>query len=532
MLAKHADLGQVAQVGRVGRSVRLSWPNDSRKCSSFIVHQPIRTAARSLLVLALLTAGPSHLAADVGTSDTLGHVHGWMFASVPQSALQGVSGCVPPQTAFAPSAPKAVCGSCVLAQRVLIGRAEHLHFMTVDQFVRVFFNNQEIYHFGAPERPQTLTAGNTMHVAALPQNAASGEICFRIFSQTAQKALKGQVLLGARADILAFIVRRDAPALAVGLLVLLAGFLLLYASSITALPGLRSFAAYAICVSLWSIAQTEAKQVFIDDWRFWRALDLGALFGLAPTLLVFFSTMVGRRVLSRGLNGLATLHSMYGLVAIGLVFGQIVRPGSVLFPYQIAIALELVALFAASAQKALRGHWEARVFFGGLAVSCLLGLHDVAIAFALIHSVPLVQMSVAIVIASMTLILVRRYLVESNREKDEKITQTGTVVSPLELALHYSLTPQELRICIAVLEGRRRPEIARQLRITNGTLKVHLKSIYSKTLDRDSDGPVKEREKLHRLSLLLMKVTGSRPSMPPPGEAHDLSSGSLLRDGH
>lgn len=67
-----------------------------------------------------------------------------------------------------------------------------------------------------------------------------------------------------------------------------------------------------------------------------------------------------------------------------------------------------------------------------------------------------------------------------------------------------NLTPQERRICEAVASGLPRDQLREHLRITAGTLKNHLKSIYRKTIDQGLDDPSDHRDKLQRLTAYLL----------------------------
>jgi len=71
----------------------------------------------------------------------------------------------------------------------------------------------------------------------------------------------------------------------------------------------------------------------------------------------------------------------------------------------------------------------------------------------------------------------------------------------------WRLTPTEMRICEHLQAGHSRDRLPPLLGISEGTLKNHLKSIYGKTIDRGRDDPSNHRDKLQRLTALLLART-------------------------
>lgn len=70
----------------------------------------------------------------------------------------------------------------------------------------------------------------------------------------------------------------------------------------------------------------------------------------------------------------------------------------------------------------------------------------------------------------------------------------------------YKLTPQEAQISKMFFDGQPREEIIATLKIAKQTLKQHLRAIFSKTIDLETEKPVKHHGKLHALMTFMVKI--------------------------
>lgn len=84
----------------------------------------------------------------------------------------------------------------------------------------------------------------------------------------------------------------------------------------------------------------------------------------------------------------------------------------------------------------------------------------------------------------------------------------GATESPVfaQLQVCHSLTYQESTICAYLLEGQTRAQICYAAGISMNTLKVHLSSIYRKTIDADALFASSSRDKLQRLTVFLKNL--------------------------
>ncbi|MDH5718752.1 MAG: LuxR C-terminal-related transcriptional regulator [Spirochaetia bacterium] len=76
-----------------------------------------------------------------------------------------------------------------------------------------------------------------------------------------------------------------------------------------------------------------------------------------------------------------------------------------------------------------------------------------------------------------------------------------------DLNNNFQLTQKEIEICVQIFKGESREKICEKLKISSTTMKSHLNSIYSKTIDYDNDAPSLKHGKLQRLTVFMHKLT-------------------------
>ncbi len=137
--------------------------------------------------------------------------------------------------------------------------------------------------------------------------------------------------------------------------------------------------------------------------------------------------------------------------------------------------------------------WTARLLVLGALLCPSLVIAYLMAAFVLpVHPVSTVTTALAATVAALW---VSRYV---------SLRADSSVRALPQLRLSEAgLTPQELRICKLVARGLDRRAIENRLQITAGTLRIHLKSIYAKTIEKGRDNPSPDREKLQRLTTFL-----------------------------
>jgi DNA-binding NarL/FixJ family response regulator len=73
----------------------------------------------------------------------------------------------------------------------------------------------------------------------------------------------------------------------------------------------------------------------------------------------------------------------------------------------------------------------------------------------------------------------------------------------------YRISDPCCEICKLILTGKTRAEISKLMRISENTLKVYLREIYSRTIEKEYDNPSLGRSKFHLLYMFLNKMYNS-----------------------
>ncbi|HMW03785.1 MAG TPA: 7TM diverse intracellular signaling domain-containing protein [Leptospiraceae bacterium] len=94
---------------------------------------------------------------------------------------------------------------------------------------------------------------------------------------------------------------------------------------------------------------------------------------------------------------------------------------------------------------------------------------------------------------------------ETESEKKPDTNPKETVRRPLftRLQVEYGLTYQQSQICCALVDGKSRTFIAKELDISLNTLKKHLSEIYNKTINKIDTNEIPSQEKLQKLTVFL-----------------------------
>jgi hypothetical protein len=169
--------------------------------------------------------------------------------------------------------------------------------------------------------------------------------------------------------------------------------------------------------------------------------------------------------------------------------------------------LQLLIFLLVLCLRTLQGDHEARIFFGSAILFGLTGLHDILSGLTILPwSLPISIWGTLFVLIAAIVILLRRFAVARHREA--ALPEINAVSSPLFVILQtkFGLTYQEAQICAEIDEGSSRGEIARKLEIRASTLKIHLRSIYAKTIERNGRPLRVSRDKLQRLTIFLKRL--------------------------
>lgn len=383
-----------------------------------------------------------------------------------------------------------------------------LKFMSVDQFLEVYVGEKRIYTFGNPaSQGKDITFGNTPHLVALPALHLPTPLCFRVFSRTGNVGINGDVWLGNEKDLITLIVRHDlSRVILISLYLVCALALIGFYFIRTADRGFLFWGLYIFSFSVWLLTQTEIKQLIYANALVWRIVDYASLFLLPVWIALFVEHIFGagwKKIMRR----MRQLHTLLACAMAALMITQYIPAEQALLIIQIGIAIQLITFLLVLLGFAAQGDIEARIFFGAAIAFGLTGLHDILAGLTLLPwSLPISIWGTLLMLAAAIAILVRRTYVlrQSTGDSSEKKAETYPLFVLLQTK--FGLTYQEAQICAGVDEGLARSEIASKLGIQANTLKIHLRSIYRKTIEHGRKPARISRDKLQRLTVFLQRL--------------------------
>lgn len=383
-----------------------------------------------------------------------------------------------------------------------------LKFMSVDQFLEVYLGSTLIYAVGNPAEPGTaMTYGNTPHLVTIPPITKTTPLCFRVFSRTSNTGINGEVWLGTEKEILTLMVQQDLTrVILIALYLVCALALIAYYLLRSTEKGFLSWGLYILSFSIWLLTQTEIKQLLYADALIWRIIDYAALFQLPIWIALFLEHIFGHGW-GKIMRWQRQAHTALACIIGSLIATHILPSEKGLVVIQVAIAIQLLTFMAVLLRHSLEGDHEARIFFGAAIAFALTGFHDILAGLTLLPwSMPISIWGTLLVLVAATAILMRR--VHTLRHTDDKPPDNKSEIYPLFVILQtkFGLTYQQAQICAGVDEGLARGEISERLGIQANTLKIHLRSIYAKTVDRSVKSAQMNRDKLQRLTIFLQRL--------------------------
>ncbi|MGY4879369.1 GGDEF domain-containing protein [Vreelandella aquamarina] len=328
-----------------------------------------------------------------------------------------------------------------------------LYITSIDLIGQLYLGDELIYQYGEfDEYGKGDFAGWPWHMVALPEAYAGQQLSVRIFSDYTGIGLWGEVHLTDRIDVLKQVVKSSSKDMAVSAFSLLLAVL----AAIFALmgPDRRGFAAVALFASssgLMLLAETPARQLMVDAALAWDVLRAASYYTLPVAMGLLLSVWLEgtpRRWVSR----LWKLHLAYVVVAIGLVFSDIINL-SLTFPvFDVLLAGTLPLMLVLALIYFKRLGLEQRLlvisftFFAPLLFADMLVAHG----FVAWRSVPLSYgaLGFSLTIVAISLWHYRRtqqQLEQANQTLEEKVnsrtTELDCLVRKLEgLSLQDSLT--------------------------------------------------------------------------------------------
>ncbi len=277
-----------------------------------------------------------------------------------------------------------------LQQRVRLPDREYrdavVFVPAVFQHMEAYLDGALVYRTGALNAPEELEfEALSWHLIDLPERYPGSQLTFRIYSDYYLEGLGGRVLLGSRADIYQWMVRRDVDRLATAsicafiALVGLAVYLRLRRMS-----AVIYLVLFALLAGIYVAHYAYVKELVAPGGMAWTWLWIVAVFLMPVGIFGFVLHAVarGRAPMVKGL-----LLGHVGFVAVALPVGAVfpVTAGNiVLILLRVLYVAYMILLLGSVGARALRGNVEARIFLVGTLLLSAFGLRDVLIALGVV----------------------------------------------------------------------------------------------------------------------------------------------------
>jgi DNA-binding CsgD family transcriptional regulator len=106
--------------------------------------------------------------------------------------------------------------------------------------------------------------------------------------------------------------------------------------------------------------------------------------------------------------------------------------------------------------------------------------------------------------ALVAIVFFQRFFRPTGPQQEAERKSNESLFAHLQVA--YQLTYREATLCCLIADGVSRSAIAKKMNLSPNTLKVHLSSIYRKTIGRDHASVTQAKDKLQRLTVFLHDV--------------------------
>lgn len=247
-----------------------------------------------------------------------------------------------------------------------VGKIGHsLYIYSIDLIAEVYLDGERIYHYGSFDaNGQGRFEGWPWHLIHLPDDYPGKTIYFRVFSDSTDIGLWGEVRLGSEYGHLQRIIHRD-------LFPFTVGFTLLTVALGCFLFGLFRRSSTACLLSLLflnlgfiPILESQLKQLLVYAPLAWQYLAAGNYFLVPVSLAVVAHFLVGK--------GVWRCHQIVWQLHLAYLFGALLLAGlgvinlSTTYVYFDGLALfTLLAVALSMSVIARRGNLDQRIFAGG-----------------------------------------------------------------------------------------------------------------------------------------------------------------------
>ncbi|NOZ86326.1 MAG: diguanylate cyclase [Deltaproteobacteria bacterium] len=291
------------------------------------------------------------------------------------------------------------------------GRAPSLFIHSVDLTFEMYLDGKLIYKFGClDQNGHGKFSGWPWHLIRLPADFGGKSVAFRVWSDSDDMGLVGKIILGNETRILKKIVFADLDQLILVLLFFFSGglFLLLSLGNKERLASL-SISLFSIIMGIYTLTQTNSRQLLVDYPMFWIYVNLGSLYIVPVPLSLFISRTYGSRY-KRIMQILAISFLTYAAASVSMSALGIVSFPDTIRPFNIMELLGLAVMLIISITSLSKGNPDAKIFTLGLVGIGVFAIRDIILSWNSVSFHPLSHWGIFIFLLSMGLILRRRIM--------------------------------------------------------------------------------------------------------------------------
>lgn len=321
-----------------------------------------------------------------------------------------------------------------------------LYLRGVDQIFEAYLEGTPVYRFGSFEGPNAYRfLGYKAHYILLGNAYQGKTLTLRVYSDHVNIGIFGEPLIGARADLMTVVTRRDLPTLAMGSTMISIGtFVFLLFLARRKERGYLSYSLLALTLGAYFTSVSPSRELIADVPLVWIHAEVFLLFFGGGLLTGYFEHVFGR-----GWRGIVRFLKFaffgYATVAIILVATGLVPVLKTLLPYQLLLLGAMVVMTVHAIRGAWSGSPDARIFCVGFIAASSAGSYDILGAMGVLSrtNLPIGHIGIFGFTLAMGLILARRFL-----EVQERLGQYSTVLG-LSLASARVLEPgQQAQIAL------------------------------------------------------------------------------------
>ena len=182
-----------------------------------------------------------------------------------------------------------------------------------------------------------------------------------------------------------------------------------------------------VLLGVWNIGNTRIKLLYLDEPLFWLYAEHASLYFSPVAIGLFLERIFGRGPGSSVRRGWQFLLACAIAFMAASVYDPYWLRACTLRPFQVLLAVYLVAICAYITREALRGDIDARIAASGLATAIATGLYDIAVSFlGLSFILPKVSyLGLLAFIASLVMVMDRRLRVVPAKLLSFSNTQEG-----------------------------------------------------------------------------------------------------------